>query len=171
MDLNSAIIFFSVTHFLQHSYFKEFSCHETFKEIINYLEKVNRNLPKMRLSCQKQQRLMSWRGQVDRAEQLSSANTSPGLYLTLPWCTLQCFLFCFRPRERGKQGEIRIQREVACHILTDRSPSNWINVLKLGDAAGRWRTDSDDQEAYLGLASDLFLNKVISLSLSARNVT
>ena len=170
MDLNSATIFFSV-HFLQHSYFKEFSCHETFKEIINYLEKVNRNLPKMRLSCQKQQRLMSWRGQVDRAEQLSSANTSPGLYLTLPWCTLQCFLFCFRPRERGKQGEIRIQREVACHILTDRSPSNWINVLKLGDAAGRWRTDSDDPEAYLGLASHLFLNKVISLSLSARNVT
>ena len=156
MDLNSAIIFFSVTHF-----FKEFSCHETFKEIINYLEKVNRNLPKMRLSCQKQQRLMSWRGQVDRAEQLSSANTSPGLYLTLPWCTLQCFLFCFRPRERGKQGEIRIQREVACHILTDRSPSNWINVLKLGDAAGRWRTDSDDQEAYLGLASDLFSKQVV----------
>ena len=73
MDLNSAIIFFSVTHFLQHSHFKEFSCHETFKEIINYLEKVNRNLPKMRLSCQKQQRLMSWRGQVVRAEQLSSA--------------------------------------------------------------------------------------------------
>ena len=103
MDLNSATIFFSV-HFLQHSYFKEFSCHETFKEIINYLEKVNRNLPKMRLSCQKQQRLMSWRGQVDRAEQLSSANTSPGLYLTLPWCTLQCFLFCFRPRERGNRG-------------------------------------------------------------------
>ena len=70
---NSAIIFFSVTHLLQHSHFKEFSCHETFKEIINYLEKVNRNLPKMRLSCQKQQRLMSWRGQVVRAEQLSSA--------------------------------------------------------------------------------------------------
>ena len=73
---NSAIIFFSVTHLLQHSHFKEFSCHETFKEIINYFEKVNRNLPKMRLSCQKQQRLMSWRGQVVRAEQLSSF-TSP----------------------------------------------------------------------------------------------
>ena len=132
MDLNSATIFFSV-HFLQLSYFKEFSCHETFKEIINYLEKVNRNLPKMRLSCQKQQRLMSWRGQVVRAEQLSSANTSPGLYLTLPWCTLQCFLFCFRPRERGKQGEIRIQR--ASHILTDlllTESMSWSSVMLQG---------------------------------------
>ena len=134
MDLNSAIIFFSVTHFLQHSHFKEFSCHETFKEIINYLEKVNRNLPKMRLSCQKQQRLMSWRGQVVRAEQLSSANTSPGLYLTLPWCTLQCFLFCFRPRERGKQGEIRIQREATfwrIDLLLTESMS-WSSVMLQG---------------------------------------
>ena len=47
----------------------------------------------MRLSCQKQQRLMSWRGQVDRAEQLSSANTSPGLYLTLHLAVMHSTMF------------------------------------------------------------------------------